>query len=70
MTQEIKIGMYVTDQSASGKYDTAIYRVTGTYGTDHHVVEYVGAMRNGRLEHSYGDRSITHRKTANLREYR
>jgi hypothetical protein len=68
---EIKVGMLVTDTSASSRYDKAVYRVTG-HSSDRSIVEYVGTLRNGRLDSSSFPRTrdVSYRTTTNLREWR
>lgn len=64
---QLKPGTYVTDTSASGRYDTTIYRVIEHY-SDRTAVALVGTVRGGRI-HTTRGREITHRTTANLKEF-
>jgi hypothetical protein len=68
MSDQLAIGTYVIDTSDSGRYDRAVYRITG-HSFDRSIVEYVGAVRNGRIEYANNNRAITHRTTAKLRKY-
>lgn len=69
MTQaQLPVGTYVIDTSDSGRYDRAVHRVTG-HSFDRTIVEYVGCVRNGRIEYARDNRTVTHRDTAKLRKY-
>lgn len=64
----LKVGDYVVDTSDSGRYDRAVHRITGFAG-DRAIVEYVGSVRNGRIEYAHHNRAVTHRTTAKLQRW-
>ena len=61
----LKVGDYVTDTSASGRYYKAVYCITG-FSFDRAIVRFVGNVVNGRIEYSR-DQPVSHRTTADLR---
>jgi hypothetical protein len=63
----MKPGTYVIDISDSGRYDRAVHCVIGE-SFDRTIVRYVGSVRSGKIEYSR-EQPITHRTTANLREW-
>lgn len=64
----MKPGTYVTDASDSGRYQQAVYEVTGE-SFDRSICRYVGSIVGGRIQYDR-NQPVTHRTTANLREYR
>lgn len=59
---------YVYDESDSSRHYRSIYRVVKVIDHARVEVQRVGQLVNGRLE-TWGDRGVTHRVVANLREW-
>lgn len=61
----LKIGSFVTDSSQTSRYDRNVYCVK-EHLSDRTVVEFVGTIRNGRIEYSPQRGAVTHRTTSQL----